>query len=301
MKRISSLLVVLAFAIQPAWALDPSRTYKQRPARYDMDYETHHVRTNDGNAELLVWSFKANAATSDLVLIAHNGEGNMADYLRRIDQFTHSGYNVVIFDYRGYGESSQFAIDAEMYIYPHFQNDMETMIDFCRRSGAATFDLYGWGIGAGLALGIGYSRPEIRKIVADTPFLSMEDLESRFQDQDEPRQVPFAGCERRHEPVHASAEGTRGPNLESVLLILGSHDELFRAEDMETLRSTQDGLRPDHRLIAALVVAKRAAAQPANPQALHRLGGRLLPDVPVPHQQSVPVEPRHPVVRLARA
>lgn len=39
--------------------------------------------------------------------------------------------------------------------------------------------MYGWGVAAGLALGVGYNRNEIKSIIADTPFLSMEDLEER--------------------------------------------------------------------------------------------------------------------------
>ena len=174
------------------FALNPSKEYKQLPDKFNMIYEETKVTTSDG-ALLTVWYFPANIKTTRLVLISHNGEGNMADYLRKVDQFTSIGLNVVTFDYRGFGTSSEFKIDNNMYIYPHFQDDMKAMIDHCRKNHVAKFYMYGWGIGAGLSLGIGYNRPEVLKIIADSPFLSMEDLEARFSKSDAPMEVPFAG------------------------------------------------------------------------------------------------------------
>jgi pimeloyl-ACP methyl ester carboxylesterase len=217
-------------------ALNPSRTYKQLPEKYNMEYTAHKVKTNDGNAELNIWDFPCKAGkTTKLVLIAHNGEGNMADYLRRIDALR-ANYNVVAFDYRGYGESSDFEIDNNMYIYPHFTDDMETMIDWCRKQHVSTFHLYGWGIGGGLALGVGWSRTEIRRIIADTPFLSLEDLEERFSSWDSPMEVPFAGYDKRFQPIHA-VENAPGKNLEGVQIICGSNDVLYKAADMQKFSS----------------------------------------------------------------
>jgi pimeloyl-ACP methyl ester carboxylesterase len=161
----------------------------------------------------------------------------MADYLRRVDQFTNIGYNVVIFDYRGYGESSEFEIDNNMYIYPHFTDDLESMIDYVRKNHVAHFDIYGWGIGAGLSFGIGYNRIEIKKIIADTPFLSMEDLEERFSSWDEPMEVPFAGYEKRFEPIYA-VENPPVSNRagKEIFLVIGSNDILFNEKDMDVLK-----------------------------------------------------------------
>lgn len=235
MKHFKPFMMLCLLALAGSsflFALNPSRTYKQRPEKYNMEYKEVKVKTNDGKAELNVWDFPCKAGnTTALVLIAHSGEGNMADYLRRVDQFR-SDYNVVIFDWRGFGESSEFEIDNNMYIYPHFQEDLLTMIDYCRKQHVQTFNLYGWGaLGGGLSLGIGWSRPETKRIIADTPFLSMEDLESRFEDWDEPMEVPFAGYEKRYEPANAMKENPAGKNLKIVQIIVGSNDILFKPDD----------------------------------------------------------------------
>lgn len=234
MKHILiTLLSILVFS-GAANALNPSRTYQSLPEKFNMTYTATAVPTNDGEAILNSWYFPAKTKTTRLVLITHNGEGNMADYLRKVDGFLGTT-NVVIFDYRGYGESSEFEIDNNMYIYPHFQDDVESMIDHCRKTYSATFDLYGFGIGAGLALGIGYTRAEITKIIADTPFLSMEDLEKRFSTWDEPMEVPFAGYEKKYEPS-TTVTLAPGKNLKGVKLIIGSNDILYKEEDMTTLQ-----------------------------------------------------------------
>lgn len=238
------MLCLLAFAGSSfLFALNPSRTYKQRPEKYNMEYKEVKVKTNDGKAELNVWDFPCKSKkTTALVLIAHSGEGNMADYLRRVDQFR-SDYNVVIFDWRGYGESSEFEIDNNMYIYPHFQDDFVTMIDYCRKQHVQTFNLYGWGdLGAGMSLGIGWNRAEIKRIIADTPFLSMEDLESRFEGWDNPMEVPFAGYEKRYEPAYATSETAPGKFLQTVQIIVGSNDILFKPSDYEGWSKTHKKL-----------------------------------------------------------
>ena len=236
MKTPLFTLLISILLSGAANALNPSRTYSALPDKYNMEYKASKVKTNDGKAELNVWYFPAKTKTTRLILIAHSGEGNMADYLRRADLLLTTS-NVVMFDYRGFGESSDFEIDNNMYIYPVFQDDLESMIDHCRKQYVQTFDLYGFGIGGGLALGIGYGRVEMNKIIADTPFLSMEDLEERFESWDTPMEVPFAGYEKRNE-VATALTATPGKNLKGVQLIIGSNDALFTLDDMKKLQKT---------------------------------------------------------------
>lgn len=45
----------------------------------------------------------------------------MADDLRKVDALRTSGHNVLTFDDRGFGKSSDFAIDQSMFVNPHFR------------------------------------------------------------------------------------------------------------------------------------------------------------------------------------
>ncbi len=236
MKRLFVLLFLCAI-FQQSYALNPSRTYKQLPDKYNMKYETHTVATKDG-AKLKVWYFPyGKARTSKIIIICHNGEGNMADYLRRVNQFASMGYNVVTFDYRGFGESSDFEIDNNMYVYSHFVTDLNAIINFCSKKSSNPIDIYGWGIGAGLSLGVGYNRSEIRKIIADTPFLSMEDLENRFESWEKPMEVPIKSFDKKYEPMKMldNPPVTAKGQTKKIKLIIGSNDKTFKKSDMEKL------------------------------------------------------------------
>lgn len=239
-KMIMAFLLTMMVTAGSVLALNPSKEYKQLPEKYNMVYDDISVTTADG-AVLKGWYFPANVKTTELILLCHNGEGNMADYLRKVDQFRSIGYNTVIFDYRGFGGSSAFEIDNNMYLYPHFQDDVIAMIDHCRKSYVSTFHIYGWGMGAGLALGIGYNRPEIRSIIADTPFLSMEDLEKKFSTWDTPMEVPFAGYDKKYEPIY-SFDLLPAKSLTKIMLIIADGDKLMKVDDMKKLQAKQKKL-----------------------------------------------------------
>lgn len=237
MKKTALALCLTLMTSAAAWALNPSREYKQLPDKFNMPYKELTVGTPDG-ASLKAWHIPTETKTTQLMLMCHNGEGNMADYLRKVQQFNSLGYNVVIFDYRGYGKSSDFAIDNNMYIYPQFQDDVKAMIDFVRKSYGNNITLYGSGMGAGLALGIGWNTADVKKIIADTPFLSMEDLEKRFSSWDTPMEVPLAGYDKKYEPIYSmdTEPAVLKGSPKKVLLIIGSNDILFKVDDMKALQ-----------------------------------------------------------------
>lgn len=242
MKRSKLKLIALAlsfFLIQQVHSLNPSRTYTSHPDKMGMNFKEHKVKTKDLNAQLNVWEFPCSGdSNAEWVIFFHNGEGNMGEYLDRVKLFQ-KDFNVLTFDYRGFGESSEFDINKMTYIYPHFQDDVETMIDFCRKNYAEQFSLYGWGIGGGLALGMGYYRHEINWIIADTPFLSMEDLDEKYYNGDFTLDVPFAGFDKRNEPIF-SLEGSVGKNLKGVKLIVGSNEKILPVKDMNKLKAKSD-------------------------------------------------------------
>lgn len=232
--KVQILLFALCFT-NGLLALNPSRTYKQKPDRYNIKYTEVKVKTEDG-ASLNLWYFPTINPSEKLIIIAHNGDGNMADYLRRVNQFKTEGYNVVTFDYRGYGESSDFEINPDMYIYPQFTSDLISVMDYCRKNYQETYDLYGWGLGAGLVMGVGCNRTDVVRIIADTPFLSLSDLEEKFDQQVHWQEIPERGFDPRFEPITA-AGNLSSKNIKGILILIGNNDPLFSPKDMETLRS----------------------------------------------------------------
>ncbi|MBC8344067.1 MAG: alpha/beta hydrolase [Bacteroidetes bacterium] len=235
MKRI--LLLVIAFSISVSvYALKPEREYAVTPSDYGMDYNSIKIRTSDGMM-IQIWMFNATAKQSrKLIILSDDGEGNMADLIELASNFLSLGYNVVTYDYRGYGHSDDFKINNNFFIYSQFQKDLEGVIDYMKRHypSLKTTHLYGVGIGGGLSLGIGANRPEVSKIIADSPYITFEKTEKKYMEvYGQKVMMPLGFDKTWLEPLFALEEKASG--LTGIFLISGEEDELFTPDDMKSL------------------------------------------------------------------
>jgi pimeloyl-ACP methyl ester carboxylesterase len=206
MKTIYRLLLtalILATLTPVALALKPSMEYKVRPEKYQIKYEEQSISTPDG-ATLKAWYFPTDKPRAfEHIIMSHNGEGNMADNLARVTQLTSYGYNVLIYDYRGFGESSAFEIDEAMYVYPEFTTDLQAVIDHVGAKYTGNIHLYGFGIGAGLSFGVGWHHKKVKKIVADAPYTSLAQTKQILAGQGITVKLPDFGYDKKHEPLYA--------------------------------------------------------------------------------------------------
>ena len=215
-------------------ALNPSKEYKSKPEKYGMTYKEEKVATKDG-ATLNAWFFETNKKTNNWIIISGSGDGNMADNIEICSQFLSAGWNVAMYDYRGYGASSDFAIDPETYIYPQFLVDLGAVADYLRKSRAITkFDLYGQNIGAGISLGVGCNRPETKKIIADGSWTGLELMKKKIKEKDGKDVVIPFGYDKNYEPMYA-CDRSRA-NLKGVMLIVSGQDPLITPVDMKLLK-----------------------------------------------------------------
>lgn len=232
MKQFFIILFIVA-GVQ-AQALNPSREYKVRPDKYGMAYQEEKIPVKDG-ASLNAWFFELPKKTTNWVVMCGSGDGNMADNIELAGQFLSAGWNVCMFDYRGYGSSSEFQVDADIFIYPQFINDMHGVLDYLRKSRAITkFDLYGQGIGAGLSIGVGANRSETRKIIADGPWTGLELMKKKIKEKlGKEIIVPF-GFDKNFEPQYAFDKAR--PHLKGIMAIVSPQDELITPADMKMIK-----------------------------------------------------------------
>jgi pimeloyl-ACP methyl ester carboxylesterase len=217
-----------------SFSLNPSREYKVKPEKYGMVYKEEKISTKDG-ASLNGWFFETAKKTTNWVIISGSGDGNMADNIEICGQFLSAGWNVCMYDYRGYGSSSDFQIDAETYIYPQFLNDLNGVADYLRKSRAISkFDLYGQNIGAGLSLGVGCNRPETRKIIADGSWTGLELMKKKFKEKKGIDVIIPFGYDKTYEPMYACDK--MRPGLKGVMLIVSPQDEFLNPTDMKLLK-----------------------------------------------------------------
>ena len=228
-----SLIVLLSASSFTTFALNPVKEYKTKPDKYGMVYKEEKVATKDG-AMLNAWFFETSKKTTNWMVISGSGDGNMADNIELTSMFLSAGWNVVMYDYRGYGASSDFAIDPETYIYPQFLNDLNAVLDYLRKSRAITqFSLYGQNIGAGLSIGVGCNRTETRKIIADGPWLGLEQMKKKIKEkQGKDVIIPF-GFDKTFEPAYACEK--QHPQIKGIMTIVSSNDVMINAQDLKLL------------------------------------------------------------------
>lgn len=223
---------------QPLFALNPSREYKATPAKFGMSYKEEKIKTKD-EAILNAWFFELPKKTTNWVVISGSGDGNMGDYLEIVNSLMSAGYNVATYDYRGYGSSSDFTIDPDLYIYPQFITDLNTVLDYLRKSRAITkFDLFGQNIGAGLSIGVGAQRPETRKIIADGPWTGLEPMKKRIKEKmNKDVNMPF-GYDKNYEPMYAF-DKPKG-QIRGLLIIVSPQDPLFNPIDIKMIKGVSE-------------------------------------------------------------
>lgn len=214
------------------FALDPVSTYSVTPADYGLNYEEVTITTSD-NVNLKAWLFKPAEVSYKMIILSDDGDGNMADLIEIATNFVTLGFNVLTYDYRGYGQSDAFSINPEFYIYTQFSKDLNAAIDYVQKyhSKCRNVNLYGQGIGAALSLAIGATRcDKISKIIADSPYSTLDDVQKAIKTASGKEvKLPLGFDKNQLEPVYALE--AKGASLNGILLIFGKSDPIYN-DDM---------------------------------------------------------------------
>ena len=98
-------IVGLAFAFQDQLLFQPSSRLLATPDDAGMPYETVRLDTDDGET-LHGWWIPTPDVSRGTLLFFHGNAGNISGRLESVQQFHQLGLNVLIVDYRGYGQST---------------------------------------------------------------------------------------------------------------------------------------------------------------------------------------------------
>ncbi len=110
------VVVLLVFVLQPRLLFLPNlpgRALTATPADIGLRYQTVELVTADGQT-LHGWWLPRQSARATL-LFFHGNAGNISHRLDSLEIFHDLGLQVLIFDYRGYGQSSGKPSEAGMY------------------------------------------------------------------------------------------------------------------------------------------------------------------------------------------
>jgi hypothetical protein len=236
-KFLFAVLVLLVFS--SAYALKPSRTYTAKPGDFGLDYEEVSILTSD-NLTLKGWLYKPQQQSFKMVILSGSGDGNMADLIEIASNFVTLGYYVLTYDYRGYGESEDFTINNNFYIYAQFEKDLNAAIDYVRKydSKMKRVNLWGKEMGAGLSIGVGCNRKDIWQIIADSPYSTLEGIKKNLKDfANIDVLLPLGYNKYMLEPYYALE--SFGTSIYNVLLIAGELEPVYSVTEVKNLGKVQ--------------------------------------------------------------
>jgi pimeloyl-ACP methyl ester carboxylesterase len=96
----------------------PSREFLATPADVGLAYRDLEFESGDGE-RLHGWWVDARGQTRDHLLLCHGNAGNVGDRVLHAELLTAVGFDVMLFDYRGYGRSSGRPDEAGTYEDAH--------------------------------------------------------------------------------------------------------------------------------------------------------------------------------------
>ena len=177
-----ALLAYLGVALVVAETL--TKPYRRppaaSPAAFDLGYEDVTFPSKGDRIPLRGW-FVAASGSDRVVLIVHGRNSNRAgddgQYVRHAAALVARGYNALLFDLRGHGESG----GVRYTLGTAEQRDVLGAVAYLGNRGFAPERMGFWShsMGAATVLLAAAGSPEVRTIVADSSFARLEDLLDR--------------------------------------------------------------------------------------------------------------------------
>lgn len=150
----------------------PTRTIEATPAAVGLAYENVQLLTAD-DTRLHAWFVPATASHGTL-LFSHGNAGNIGHRLDSIRQFHSLGLDVLIYDYRGFGESEGKPSEAGTYL------DAKAAWDYLlleREIAPRQIVIFGRSLGAAVAAELASQYPSAG-VILESAFTSVPDMAS---------------------------------------------------------------------------------------------------------------------------
>lgn len=165
------MFLLLCLFFGTSFSMKPFYDYIKTPRAYGCEYDSVTIKTADGK-KLVGWFIHSRLSKNENVTIifSYGDAGNMSYFLDYAVEMSAHGYNILLYDYRGFGKSSEFDIDKDMLIYQEFLTDLDSVIDYVKETYHGEIILFGHSMGASLAISVAGSREDILAVVAEGPY-----------------------------------------------------------------------------------------------------------------------------------
>lgn len=207
LRRLSVVSAALGFgaavgatavASYTAWALSGPRRpwpdYAFTPFELGVGFEDVRFNAADG-VEIAGWFFRG-CTTEEVVICAHGHRGTKSDMLGIGSGLHRAGRSVLVFDFRGNGDSA----DGPQSLAHYEQQDLRAAVDWVRDEfPRARIAVVGFSMGASTAILEAAHDPRVKALVLDSPFVSTaEVVAANYQRRRVPKAlVPLASIASR--------------------------------------------------------------------------------------------------------
>lgn len=154
------------FHLGDAFFYHPNDYVYESPRGYALDYESVSFRTDD-DTRLHGWFFPAQIDPVGTVLHLHGNAGNITGHFQHVAWLPAAGWNVLCFDYRGYGQSEGRVTRAGTI------NDAHAALDYLLNRPDVNSDrivAFGQSLGGAIGIVLTAERTEIRGLATDGAF-----------------------------------------------------------------------------------------------------------------------------------
>lgn len=131
LKILIFIFLMNVLLLTNVFGINPKREYAAKPDAIGLKYESYKIKVSDA-VTLNSWVCLQSDLTKPFIIISGPDAGNMANSLGQAKALYDSGYNVILYDYRGFGESSDFKMDPKAVYYNEFAEDLNSTIAFVK-------------------------------------------------------------------------------------------------------------------------------------------------------------------------
>jgi hypothetical protein len=192
------------------------------PGEYQFSFANEHEELwfdVDNEVSLNALLFEAEAAKGTIIYF-HGNAGSLRMWGNVADNFLKHNFNVLVYDYRGYGKSGG-EIDEEK-----FYSDAVFIFDKLKVGGNEKIILYGRSLGSGIAANLASLRePDL--LILEAPYYSMKDVASRLYPF-----LPVGLLLKYNFPTYKFIENVKCP----IVIFHGTDDEVIYSGSSEKLK-----------------------------------------------------------------
>ncbi len=199
----------------------PGRSLEQTPADIGLCYEDLRLQTSDG-LSLHAWFLHSPKPTRLTLLFFHGNAGNISHRLSKCCTFLDLGLDVLLVDYRGYGQSEGRPDEAGTYL------DATAAYDYLTQQRSISPEkivIYGESLGTGIAADLA-PRVPIGGVILEASFTSIADVAQRMF-----WFLPVRRLVRNHYDSLSKVKHIQSP----LLLLHSRDDEIFNIRHSQRL------------------------------------------------------------------